>query len=104
MKRLKLVFATLAILVAVGGAISTNATSHKAVVTTGTTLYWYDNELGSGSPVSGTREERMDITDCKSTEVFCEAGYAQNQFVDNNPANGLKPNQEPQDIIYKLAE
>ena len=104
MKRLKFSLAALAIVIALGAAVSTHATTHKAGMKTGTTLYWFPNSTGTGTPVAGTESDRETATGCNQTAPnLCEEGYAQSQFVGGVVANGLKSTEigNPMDEILK---
>ncbi|WP_461789461.1 hypothetical protein [Pedobacter sp.] len=90
-------FAALAILLAVGGAIHSNASKHGSAHSLLGEKYWYDatgSVLQDATPSS--KEDRMIVNECHDeTEELCERGYDGSQFnTPDVPSSGFRPGQQ----------
>ena len=101
MKKLKLSLAALAIIVSVGGAMATHASSHKTTDDP-EILHWYANTTGTGTREDATMDDEIDATGCSGNAAFCRNGYTTSQYVNGNVALGLAPGQaaHPAQVLH----
>lgn len=103
MKKIKISMVAAAFIIGIGGAVATNATTHKA--TTGTNLYWFDPS-GTTYDQFTDKTSEMQSTGCpdQSLTIECVRGYSSSQLKNPaDPSQGVKTTDvdSPQDIIHE---
>ena len=103
MKKLKLSLASIAVAIALFGAMSTHASNHKIKAGDPDVYYWYQTDDGSGPQDQATIDEETTARSCSTGSIVCANGYTASQFNGGLPANGLKDGEaeNPATVLYK---